>query len=540
MEVSQCMAHKASLKQDEYRERCASAPDLSKVFMQDDIFRPMTGVVGDERLRMAHARKQANTENLILQRLHSMRSELPDEVHKRFGEVSQETRHFAKHEETLMPNSGMFFGALRRGASGALGRQKPDVSRATVTAVRPQEKVKVPIPRARRHWRKLFATTKWIGVLHEARKRNKAQMALTAFLRRVGEWMRVKSAMTKFKKFMIKVQRTWREFAKRKHHHISVLEHQWQHIEDDFLSSYFTLYYKKMYATLKAKGILQTDGTSHAKAHGHIKDQMSNKSHWQQFRIPHKDRYLVLEQYHRMRLRQLVHAEDSILKTVNKAKGWQQDLDTFLRRLKGSGESETKQEPYHESEQEHAQRVSISQHQRAFWQCPQNTTLALIALVAKSLVDTHPFQDHPANNDVLGEDMGRSTDSKAKTRGGGKSRPKILALPPGIEYALRHPGGIRTEKTKDKRKSSKARRQTTPQSVDLTFDVADQEPQELSENLEHIFDNFTPRLQEFAEEEREGSEPDLSHTTETLDPNLRRPSLLRAAVETQGPGAHPE
>lgn len=374
--------------------------------------------------------------------------------------------------------------------------------------------------------------------------------------------MRVKSAMDKFLKNIIKLQTTWREFSARRKMHLLVLEQRWLGIEDEFLSSYFSLCYRKLFAGvpgLCSKEALMKSSSSQQMREAvqrsqsqHVKVELQHQQkggddlrafqksdtfscNWQRFRIPHRDRHEVLGQYYRMRLNEHIQYQDNILKIKKSASGWQKDLDTFLRRLKSAGGDEQSAEG--EAAEAAAQKSPAEEQSKCFWDCPQNTCLALIALVAKSLAQVDPFQDHPANNDVLEQMIGGQAEPKTKARGGSGGGKKIncLALPTGMDYALR---GDKKKKKQESRGSLQQRCSVD----DINFDEGASDPAVApGANLEGIFDSFTPRLLEYAEEEREGSEPDLSQTPETLmGACLQRPSVLKAAVASQGQGAHPD
>jgi len=252
---------------------------------------------------------------------------------------------------------------------------------------------------------------------------------------------------------------------------------------------------------------------------------------WQKFRIPIPDRTHVLAQYYRMRVKEHVKLQESALKSLEGACPYQKDLEDFLRKVRGLPEPCQR---HAQREQEEAERRARSKVEEAppFWQAEPETIVTMLALVAKSLVNQDPFQDHPANNDVV-EDLIGKTIKRPK---GSKMREKVHALPVGMEYVLQHVVRSRI-KIKKKKKGIEEKKATLIMEESEEEEEVEEKPMEEGTNLDGVLDGFTPRLRKFLDEDRGGPEPEA--LLEARGESLQRPSVLKAAVDLHGAGAHP-
>jgi hypothetical protein len=554
LQLSRSLASQVKAQELEL-ERCATAPELgmprkASIASASQLFRPMTGLVGDDRLRMAHARKQARTHDMFVHRLNLMRTEIPETATERFGMIEQSTRH--SHPSTAgqdvdslsnlsslstSPRSPDKRGSLARNASGQTPEHKSTRRKHKLANRQDIDKSIVAHERAQAHWRKAQGAYFLIWLLARVRKQNEAHRKITTFLGRLGEWTRIKSTAAQLVKALKKVQKTFREYIIRKHAHIALLEQQWQTCEDEFLSAYFSLYFRKLFEerpdspTNKASGTTGKSKEKEKQEMMHNGHWMDDISHWVKFRIPALDRYQVLDQYYRSQLRRRSKVVTSLLSAFNSASCWQQDLGSFLRKMGGQTPAPIEHTAQLEAIQEPDERKPTKSAPNPLYELSREVILAMIALVAKNLFQTEPFQDHPANNDVLDKLLGGAP-AAPKSKSKGKSlNMKLYALPPGIEQAMLGNNG-----KKDKRKSSTM----APDAADA-FEGLAVLGAGAPGSLDGLLDTFTPRLLDFAEEEREASEPDLSDTPAALESDiLHRPSALKAASVAQGKGAHPE
>jgi len=521
--------------------RCQTAPDLRSVgsLIDIDISRPMTGLplFGNERLRMARARRQAGFEDSSVHKFSAMRGELPESVSERFGFINQTmVHHFQKdsdqHSEyssalgsttgTTRPRSGPrrkntmdsdlnpgtpqahgedFFPAGARRGNRGRGFSNTDVEKAITAHTK-----------ANKNWSIVRAATFYIGRLCEVRKHDLAIAEVKAFIQKVGEWTRIKHAMKKLVNDIVKVQVAFREHLQKKRKCMFEMQKAWTAYEDDFLSTYFMIYFKKLFqdpTKEDAKTADLTQGALESEAF------MGDICHWTQYRLPLADKTLALEKFYLSQLRKHIQTEQKWmgeLKLVTQ-NCWQKDLEMWVKHLDGEED-----EVFHESEQDASRRQGIEEHR--WWELPKDSGLELIASLAKSLSNVDPFHNHPANNDVLEKLLGLQGQKKTKNMSANQMSKKLMVLPAGMEYAR-----------------SRGSKLDSNVPIDDLDDVISDKPEAEVQNLEQLLETFTPRIREGFDEERAASEPDLSEVPDSLrdarvrpTKALRRPSILTSAV----------
>lgn len=578
MQVSRTMANQVL-------ERCASAPEFrqraSLLGSSASGLEPLEPLVlvGDDKLRNAYTRRQANNHNEFLHRLFMMRSEMPGSVIDRFGVVDQKRLHDNDDddeeytlEELTRAQIGKSFMASRQSISdaGLSFKEAPEhrLNRRTgkrggiLDFGKDLAEIVAAHKRARKYWACIRAAACWIGVQYNVKRQHQAIAAIQSFLLNAGEWTRIKSAVSMFVQRIKRVQKCFRDFRQMKAGHISDLETQFTQAEDEFLSQYFKLYFAKLFEApekddSKPDYSLGAESTAAKMAAMHKVDFMENICHWHKFRIPGRRRKEVLEKYWRLRLKKHAHAADDFFTLANEADGWQQDLDVFLRKLQADGQDLRRNISFRGSKEDLKSKLG---RVVSWWDLPRDSALALISAAAKSLANEDPFQDHPANNDVLAKVLGPSrTNSKA-----GRPNSKI-ALPQGMQYAV--------SREENKKPAVQKRGASSAETLlEEAMGKADEISEEESEqDLEDLFEGFTPRLKDAIDEEREASEPDLARALEDLENvagprekvgflrrdskgrthkqrgheeplvqniKLRRPSALTAAAKLHGRGAH--
>merc|ERR1719487_540126 len=190
------------------------------------------------------------------------------------------------------------------------GKQKVRRALPGDSAEEDAEKAAAAHARAKRRWGCIQRLGLLIVLLHRVRKKNEASNAIQLFMEKVGEWVRMKAAITKFLRLVLKVQRQFRDFSRNKRMRLMVIEKQWTAYEDEFLSDYFALYFRKLFDFQQVTNAAPAGAEYHHTAAEDKKMEILHSSHfmddichWHKFRVPRQDRHEVLEQYYRLQLK---------------------------------------------------------------------------------------------------------------------------------------------------------------------------------------------------------------------------------------------
>merc|ERR1719453_712404 len=121
---------------------------------------------------------------------------------------------------------------------------------------------------------------------------------------------------------------------------------------------------------------------------------MGDICHWTQYRLPLEAKTLTIEKYYLSQLRKHIQTEQKWMGEMSLIINncWQKDLEMWVKHLDGEDGA------FHESEQDAlripdeedaSRRQGIEEHH--WWELPKDAGLALIASLAKSLINVDPF-----------------------------------------------------------------------------------------------------------------------------------------------------
>mmetsp|Transcript_70032 Transcript_70032/g.124174 ORF Transcript_70032/g.124174 Transcript_70032/m.124174 type:complete len:571 (+) Transcript_70032:1-1713(+) len=460
--------------------------------------RPSPAVI-NERRKTVQMQKKAQVAESTLRRLFSMRSDVPDTVTERFGVLRHKSRGGSKCWQddpriTIAEN-------LRRSCALSGGGQNRRMPRSFTRDLGDDQLMPQTSPQIRKYWAAARALVQWLIVYFVATRRHRAIDKVKVLLRHVGEWSRMRCAIHKLTTSVKKFQTVFREYRATKQMHLDTLETVWQEVEDDFLHSYFRLYFKQLFDSSKA----ETGGLDHQISKQMVQMRRSSLIErvldWHKFRIPAKDRREAIEQFYGVRQKRRVHNRDNFLSTIMSASCWQKDLEQYMSQL---GTDFGNHDHDFEMEAEVSKSKAVEADQLAWWHMPEETVLSLISLLAKGLKETEPFQDHPANNAVLEKVVSAPTKETESMK---RSAPAWLDF-----HMVEEVGNI----SRDSRKTTfliQAKITTHTQ----------------KEDLDHVLHGFTPRMKEMTERMAEVMRANPGSSAAALGHNLRRPSIMADA-----------
>lgn len=479
--------------------KSASLPDClaSQSALTSSLIKRPSPAVNNERRKRVQQQKKAQLTDSTLRRLYLMRSEFPDTVTERWGNVAQKDR--STHDAEAVTRKTIRETLMRSSLTGSMPlghRMTKAVARNRSLASAAQDMYKAPMaPQMRRHWCAARALAQWLVLYFCVSRRHRAMDRVKALLVHVSEWARVRSAMNRVLKAVRKVQSTFREYRAQKRSHLEIMDQAWQDAEDGFLQSYFRLYFRKIFEVpdYDAKDYHTPDKMQLHKEIAEMRRSslIERIIDWHKFRIPEQDRRLTIEQYYRVRQKRHVHAQEDFLSTIRTASGWQKDLEMYMQQL-GTGLAKPDIDGYTPEEMRRTKSADVEAP--AFWHLSEETALGLISFLAKGLKDTDPFQDHPANHERL---------------------EKVVSSPTKETDAMKHSAPAWIERQK---------RDSTGSSSSWKHDLAESTTS-VQVDLDEILQSLTPRILETVEDTGDLGLP-------LLGDDLRRPSLLVHATRT--------
>eukprot|EP00927_Polykrikos_kofoidii_P039488 TRINITY_DN33857_c0_g1_i1.p1 TRINITY_DN33857_c0_g1~~TRINITY_DN33857_c0_g1_i1.p1 ORF type:complete len:925 (-),score=174.12 TRINITY_DN33857_c0_g1_i1:38-2812(-) len=267
--------------------------------------------------------------------------------------------------------------------------------------------------KALQQWAHVRAAVKVIMLFFRKRRLAQSTEIIKAVLRQLGEWARIKSAMRRMMRSVSRLQQSYRAFLALKRKRCDSMQREWQRVEDHHLAVYFKLYSQKilveradiMTGAHRKRG---TIATQEVKEHQHIYKQLQETSSqnllidWRQYRIPVRERKIVIGKWYMMQLKKHVRLQQSLINAVMKAVDSERELMRFLRSFGAVDEirvAEVSMPVEHESPP-------------PFYTFTEDTLLKLIALSAQALADVDPFQEHPANKDLPPNTRGPSKEAR--------------------------------------------------------------------------------------------------------------------------------
>mmetsp|Transcript_51026 Transcript_51026/g.110548 ORF Transcript_51026/g.110548 Transcript_51026/m.110548 type:complete len:1007 (+) Transcript_51026:182-3202(+) len=266
--------------------------------------------------------------------------------------------------------------------------------------------------RVRVLWAAARAVTQWIWVKQRVEHQNRSMEVMKSMLVQLGEWSRVKQAITRFTRLLYALQRACRSFVALKKKRCAVIDKDWVKVEDAVLQTYFrelglrarvpnesssnhlttAMAVKQKKVKAKLAQMTQSEGmedSTYEAGQGRSYD-------WRAYRIPVRKRREAISRYYMARLRRKVQQEQSFMETVTWAVSAERDLVVFLRNFGATDASiqatmDTRPTP----RQTWAPTTMLS-----LWQLSEDQILQLIAATAQTMVSDPHFKYHPANLDV--------------------------------------------------------------------------------------------------------------------------------------------
>jgi len=198
---------------------------------------------------------------------------------------------------------------------------------------------------------------------------------------------------------------------------------------------------------------------------------------WRAYRIPLANRRLALGRWYVMLVRRAVQSQSNWMELVGKANSQHRDIQNYLN-LCGvpPEEADVQQQKVDDVRQPLPEPQTLGDS-LVFG---EREALELIALAAQEIADRHPFQDHPANQDIPAEHEGLKS---------GRIRRLLLQQQ-------------ETEKAKGRRQSVWLGRLRKTQTSDSMAEKEQSPEKEKESELEALFRTFTPRLRNLQENER--------------------------------------
>eukprot|EP00933_Yihiella_yeosuensis_P028857 TRINITY_DN22647_c0_g1_i1.p1 TRINITY_DN22647_c0_g1~~TRINITY_DN22647_c0_g1_i1.p1 ORF type:complete len:825 (-),score=169.82 TRINITY_DN22647_c0_g1_i1:82-2556(-) len=263
--------------------------------------------------------------------------------------------------------------------------------------------------RIRAAWAACRAVTQWMRVFGLVKFRNKQMDCIKVTLRELGEWARIRMAMTKVQKSVRFLQETCREFLERKISRCQKIAKDWQRFEDRNLERFFHRYAQQLVKEQMQEAENSDNKSIKAKqrSEAFYKELLQAVQdgefaiNWRAFRIPAKERAQVISAYYVGQLRTKIRTSSGIFDTTKEMLREHRDLQGFLREFGATLSAEEGRKYLN------MKPVQMKSCTGKFWDVSEETALQLISLGAHLMraKGVEPFQDHPALKDLPGNDM---------------------------------------------------------------------------------------------------------------------------------------
>jgi len=200
-------------------------------------------------------------------------------------------------------------------------------------------------------------TVVWLLVLFfKVRKRNRSMEIVKAFTEQLGEWARIRNAVTKFHTKIRLLQGKCKEFLYNKRRRCALMEEKFQRIEDTKWPRYFTAYSKRIMQQrkddLEPKKIYKTkhgSGDQEANNRAAFYEEMSRtvKIDWENFKIPSVLRKVLISRLYMLMLRKRARMQGDFMTAALKNLRSQKETTSFLTGNYGVSEEEATAVAFH-------------------------------------------------------------------------------------------------------------------------------------------------------------------------------------------------
>jgi len=358
----------------------------------------------------------------------------------------------------------------------------------------------------------------WLIVYRSVVRRNLSAELVKGVVQQLGEWARMRTALTRLINSVKVLQRTCRAFAVTKRKRCALIEKDWQRVEDHHLQAYFSLsgLAKKTESDPKGeKGGAQAAAkrkskqkeayqSNSAKQKEDKKKLMeantsdaSGEVGWRCYRIPVKHRRETISRYYMAMLRKQVRNQGNFLQTVKVAVTAERELISFLRAFGANDDAIKDLKPSIAED-------SSTVKQQAFWQVSEETVVQLIAVAAQGLVGVEPFKFHPANLDspdgTPAARVGRRTQNAMQVLLGEKPIP-VGRLAKKAEPGRGRQTASNTSSAQGGEAGGGGKNQENAKGGDEQGAAGAKAKAAKRVDVEQVFDRFTPRLREICEEQ---------------------------------------
>lgn len=272
--------------------------------------------------------------------------------------------------------------------------------------------------RVRHLWVVLQASSKWLLLQRIIRSRHQASKVVKHWITNMGEWARLRKSVKRMVDAVKMLQQRARSFLTLKKKRTDGLERMWQTIEDKHLASFFNTYAKKMAQERVGEQEAQLANSrtrDQAKIRRQLDEFHASGEHafkaadhmdWKNYRIPPKERKLMIRRYYMEQLRKRVRSQSSLTACVHELISAQRDLVSYLNSY-GSGEDFR---PYMRKVLETGEQITQEEAGTVaanWWSMSEQVVLELIGISAKMLSQSEqePFLGHPANKDLPGNPL---------------------------------------------------------------------------------------------------------------------------------------
>lgn len=288
----------------------------------------------------------------------------------------------------------------RKSAAGRKSLQPRARSRTLANLLDGQAEVR-PHKDVHQSWTMIRASTHLLQLHHRIRKKTRSVEIVKVVLRELGEWARIRGAISRAKKAVQTLQSACREFLTLKRQRCHRISKDWQLVEDEHLETFFHRYAEQLVKEQmkdldRAKQRTQDfyKGLLAAVKGGEI------AVNWKAFRIPAKERAQIISAYYVTQLRTKVRMRAGIYDATKEVMQVQRDLKGFLGAF---GVQITPQEGLACCNIAPAQQEVYT----AFWDVSQENMLQLIGMGAHLMAakGVQSYEEHPSFKDLPGNPM---------------------------------------------------------------------------------------------------------------------------------------
>lgn len=283
----------------------------------------------------------------------------------------------------------------------------------------PEKKVSnTVLLRVKHLWRCFRGVVRSLTVYFAHMRRIRSAEKLRKFVRQLGEWSRIKTAIRKLVATVNILQRTCKHFLTTKGKRCELMQREFQKAEDIYLQSFFRLYahraleehYQKeedanTWVGSSGKHIFRSPHKkrTHKMTHEESNQFVDQTFDWKSYRIPVNVRKSLISRYYLFELSKHLRGREDLLWTVNHTVQFQKDL---LKTMEYFGVGENAKHKQWSYPTLTGKELMMPE----FWHLTEDMVIDLVCMAAESLGTSKDpnhakFKEHPANkSDKLMED----------------------------------------------------------------------------------------------------------------------------------------